>query len=228
MAKKSNESYFSPDLFGFLMELRDNNDREWFAANKARYEETVRDPFLRFIADLEPLLHGVSPSIMADPRPTGGSLFRIHRDIRFSKDKSPYKTHVAARFPHVAVKRDVHAPGFYLHLEPGRCFMGAGMWRPDARALTRVRLAIVGRNKNWQSVLGSKLEVEGDKLARPPRGFDPDHPHIEYLKLKDFVASIPFSEKEICGPRFLFDFVAGCQRMVPLMKFLATSLELEW
>ena len=121
--------YFQEGLFTFLKELRANNDREWFAANRERYETQVREPFVRFISDFEPILHQISPHFRADPRPSGGSLFRIYRDTRFSKDKSPYKTAAAAHFPHER-GRDVHAPGYYLHLEPGSVFAGAGLWRP--------------------------------------------------------------------------------------------------
>jgi uncharacterized protein (TIGR02453 family) len=101
-------AHFSRDLFSFLGELRSNNRREWFEANRARYERNVREPMLAFISDFAPLLRKISPKLVADPRPSGGSMFRIHRDVRFSPDKRPYKTHVAARFSHV-MGRDVHA-----------------------------------------------------------------------------------------------------------------------
>ena len=220
--------HFSPDTFKFLKDLKRNNDRDWFTANKQRYESAVRDPFLRFISDFAPLLHGISASFTADPRPSGGSLFRIYRDIRFSKDKSPYKTHVAAQFPHVDASKDVSAPGFYLHIEPGTSFAAAGVWHPDAQTLTRIRTGIVNRPAEWQSVRRSKMKVEGDRLSRPPRGFDPEHPFIEDLKLKDFVASVRFSEKQVCSPRFIMDFAASCKKMTPLLRFLAASLELDW
>src|SRR5215467_1446961 len=117
MARQTNNAHFSRDLFKFLKELRENNDREWFTENKQRFESSVRDPFLRFISDFAPLLHGISAYFVADPRPSGGSLFRIYRDIRFSEDKSPYKTHIAAHFRHVASKKGIQAPGFYLHFD---------------------------------------------------------------------------------------------------------------
>ena len=117
-------------LFDFLRDLRDNNDREWFAANKGRYVTDVRDPMLGFIADFAAPLAEISPHFVADPRANGGSLFRIYRDTRFSRDKTPYKTNVGAHFRHAAGK-DAHAPGFYLHLEPGMCFAACGVWRPD-------------------------------------------------------------------------------------------------
>jgi uncharacterized protein (TIGR02453 family) len=225
MARKP---HFTPELFKFLKELRANNDRNWFAANKPRYEAVVRDPVLKFIADFGHLLNEISPKFVADPKPTGGSMFRIYRDIRFSEDKSPYKTHVAMSFPYVDSGKDAPAPGFYLHLEAGTSFVAAGLWHPDARTLTRIRTAIVKRPAEWQAVKRGKYEVQGGRLTRPPRGFDAEHRFIEDLKLKDFVSSLAYSQKEVCSPRFILDFAAACKRMTPLMKFLTASLELEW
>ena len=224
----ANNGHFSPELFKFLKELRSNNNRDWFAANKQRYESVVRDPFLRFIADFGPRLHGISSSFVADPRPSGGSLFRIYRDIRFSEDKSPYKTHIAAQFRHVDAGKDVHTPGFYLHVEPGGCFVAAGLWHPDAPTLTKIRTAIVERPSEWKAVRRGKLKVEGERLSRPPRGFDPEHEFIEDLKLKDFVNSQSFTDKQVSSPGFLVDFAAGCKATTPLMKFLTKALDLEW
>ena len=110
-------SHFKRELFHFLEDLNSNNRREWFEDNRARYEREVREPVIAFIMDFAPRLKQISSRFIADPRPIGGSMFRIYRDVRFSPDKRPYKTHAAARFPHV-MSRDVHAPGFYLHLEP--------------------------------------------------------------------------------------------------------------
>jgi uncharacterized protein (TIGR02453 family) len=224
----SSSQHFSSDLFKFLRELKRNNDREWFSANKQRYESAVRDPFLRFIADFAPLLHSISPCFVADPKPTGGSMFRIYRDIRFSQDKSPYKTHAAAHFPHQGSGKDASAPGYYLHMEPRSCFAAAGLWHPDPRTLMKVRMAIVERPHEWQAVRRSSLTVEGDRLSRPPRGFDPDHQFVEDLKLKDFVTSVSFTDKQVCSPRFVLDFARACQKMSPLMRFLTESLGLEW
>ena len=115
-----------PALFDFMRELKANNERPWFEANKARYRAEVRDPMLDFIEAFAEPLAEISPHFRADPRPNGGSLFRIYRDTRFAKDKTPYKTNVGAHFRHEAGK-DAHAPGFYLHLEPGMCFAGCGV-----------------------------------------------------------------------------------------------------
>lgn len=139
---------FGPELFSFLVDLREHNDREWFAANKARYEEDVREPAIAFIEDFAPRLATISSHFTADPRPVGGSLFRIHRDVRFSKDKSPYKTSVGIQFRHESAG-NANAPGFYLHLEPGSVFLGGGVWRPDGEALARIRDRIVADPDGW-------------------------------------------------------------------------------
>lgn len=221
-------AHFSPDLFRFLKELTANNQREWFLANKDRYVSVVRDPFLRFITDFSFPLNSISPCFIADPRPSGGSLFRIYRDIRFSEDKSPYKTHAAAHFSHGKAGRDVHAPGFYLHLEPGRCFAAAGLWHPDLPTLSRIRNTIVAQPKSWEKVRRSRSKLEGESLSRPPKGYDPEHQFIEDLKRKDFVLSVAFTEKQVCRPRFLVDFLEACRKMSPLVEFLTKALQLPW
>jgi uncharacterized protein (TIGR02453 family) len=219
-------TYFRPELFDFLRQLRRRNDREWFAKNKARYEEFVRDPALLFIGSFAPHLAKLSPFFVADPRPTRGSLFRIYRDTRFSPDKRPFKTHVGIRFSHGSGK-DAHAPVFYLHLEPENCFVAAGVWHPDNRALTRIRTAIVDQPERWAKVR-RKLELEGDSLTRPPRGYDPTHPFIEDVKRKDFVASLAFTERQVCGPEFMWDFAAACRAMLPLVEFTTKALGLKF
>src|SRR5208337_1013495 len=163
-------AFFRPELFDFLRQLKRHNNRDWFARNKARYEKVVRDPALMFISSFGPHLHKLSPHFVADPRPTRGSLFCIYRDTRFSPDKRPFKTHVGIHFSH-SNGRNAHAPVFYLHLEPDNCFVAAGIWHPNNRALTRVRTAISRDAEQWAKVR-KKRSVEGDRLSRPPRGFD--------------------------------------------------------
>ena len=141
----------SPALFEFLSDLKANNDRTWFAENKQRYLESVRDPMLEFISEFAIPLAKISPHFRADSRPNGGSLFRIHRDTRFSKDKSPYKTNVGAHFRHESFK-DAYAPGFYLHLEPGACFAGLGIWRPDSKSLGGIRRLIAESPQEWTDI----------------------------------------------------------------------------
>src|SRR6184192_2528039 len=154
---------------------------------------TSRSCATPFIAEVVPRLRTISRHFR------DGSMFRIYRDIRFSRDKSPYKTHAAAHFPHAASNRDVHAPGFYLHLEPRHCFAAAGLWHPDATTLEKVRRRIANRPGAWKAVLRRRLPIEGDRLSRPPRGYDPTHPHIEDLKLKDFIRRVTFSDAAVCS-----------------------------
>lgn len=226
-AKDEAKRSFSPALFAFLSELRENNDREWFKTNKHRYEEAVQEPALEFIADFAPRLAQISPHFVADARPVGGSLFRIHRDTRFGKDKTPYKTHTGIQFRHEQGK-DVHAPGFYLHLEPGRVFTGAGIWRPDGATLGRIREAIAAEPGRWSDAVrdelfGESLRFEGETLKRPPAGFDPEHPLIEDLKRKDFIAVAKLSEKRVTSAGFAEALAGTFQACSPLMRFLCKA-----
>ncbi len=221
------QMYFTPDLFRFLGDLKTHNSRDWFEKNRDRYETDVRAPMLRFIADFREHLHRISRHFSADPRPAGGSMFRIHRDIRFAKDKSPYKTNVGAHFPHLRAGRDAHAPGFYLHLEPGRSFGGGGLWHPDAAALKKIRDEIVGRSKEWKALRG-RLDVEGESLKRVPAGYDPAYPSAADLKLKDFYSMEEFSERDVCSRDFITRYAEVCRRTSPLMEFLTKALGMPW
>jgi len=228
----SDTAHFSPELFKFLRSLRRNNDREWFERNKDRYVQHVRDPMLRFIEDFAPRLRRISRRFVADARPNGGSMFRIYRDVRFSKDKSPYKTVAAVHFRHEQ-GRDVHVPGFYLHLGPGEVFAGAGIWRPDSATATKVRHQIVEKASAWKRILRSDafdglLRLDGDTLKRPPRGFDPEHPLLEDLKRKDFTVVAHFDEQAACDPDFIDVFTEVCRASGPFVRFLTRAVEVEW
>jgi uncharacterized protein (TIGR02453 family) len=229
---KKSAAHFTSALFKFLRDLKKNNNREWFQANKARYEADVRDPMLRFIADFAGPLRTISRHFTADPRPVGGSLFRIYRDTRFSRDKSPYKTAAAAHFRH-ETHGEVHGPGFYFHLEPGDVAVGAGIWQPDGDTLAKIRDAIVDRPDQWKRAVSGKafkaaFELWGGKLARPPKGYDPEHPFIEDLKRKDFIAMASFTEADACRPGFL-DRVTGAYRTTgPFMSFLTKAAGLKF
>jgi uncharacterized protein (TIGR02453 family) len=174
--------FFGTGLFRFLAELEAHNERAWFQEHKEHYEVEAKAPMLRFIAALGEPLHSISKQFEADPRPMGGSMFRIFRDTRFSKDKTPYKTHVAAQFRHRSSHEGVHGPGFYLHLEAGRAFAGGGLWHPEPDSLRKVREGIIGKSKAWKTLRESGIEIEGDALQRVPQGFDPAHPFAEDLK----------------------------------------------
>jgi uncharacterized protein (TIGR02453 family) len=217
-----------PGLFRFLKELKAHNNREWFSEHKARYEAEARDPMLRFIAAFSGPLSSISRHFIADPRPSGGSMFRIYRDTRFAKDKTPYKTHLAAHFPHRTVQAGgVHGPGFYLHLEPGGSFAGGGLWHPDAEALLKVRQAIAARPA-WKALRKSGLEIEGDALMRVPQGFASTHPCAEDLKLKDFYITNSFTNAQVLAPDFLDQVAGACKTASPLVAFLCKALDLPW
>ena len=217
-----------PALFDFLRALRANNERPWFEANKERYRTALRDPMLDFIEAFAAPLAEISLHFRADPRANGGSLFRIYRDTRFSNDKTPYKTNAGAHFRHAAGK-DAHAPGFYLHLEPGMCFAGCGVWHPDSDTVGKIRDAIVAKPKEWTRITGAAdfcetFELAGQALKRPPRGYDPAHPLIEDLKRKDFVAITSFPEEDAIRPDFLDRFAAIARSGGAFTAFLCKAV----
>jgi uncharacterized protein (TIGR02453 family) len=184
---------------------------------------------LRFIAGFSGPLTSISRHFIADPRPSGGSMFRIYRDTRFSKDKSPYKTHLAAHFPHrTPTAGGVHGPGFYLHLEPGGSFAGGGLWHPDPDSLLKVRQAIVVKPAAWKALRKAGLEIEGEALKRVPPSFAPTHPCAEDLKLKDFYTTTTFTNAQVLAPDFLDQLTGACQKSAPLVAFLCKALELPW
>lgn len=225
-------SYFDARSLRFLADLARHNERAWFHANKARYEAQVRQPFLRLIADLADPLAAISPQMLADPRPVGGSLFRIQRDTRFASDKSPYKTWAGARFAHRR-GREVPAPVFYLHLQPGNSFLGGGLWHPEPPVQRRVREFIVDNPVAWRRAVHApafrrRFHMDGDSLVRPPRGFDPAHPLLEDLKRKDFVATQPLSDATMTGPRLRQQVLAGFAGVAPLLDYLCAALDLEF
>jgi uncharacterized protein (TIGR02453 family) len=225
-------SYFDPTFFKFLKQLKTHNNRAWFLANKERYEREVRNPLLDFIGDLGPSLRKVSKHLIVDNSPSGGSMFRIYRDTRFSKDKTPYKTHVAAQF-RLGRSKDVHTPGYYLHLSPGEVFAGGGIWRPEAPVLGQIRDYLAHHPTEWKSVLKDKkfkklCTLEGEKLQRPPKGYDPDHELIDAIKYKDFIFFSQFSEKDAQSPDFMARFVESCAAGAPYMEFLCKALMVAW
>jgi uncharacterized protein (TIGR02453 family) len=221
-------SYFGPGLFGFLSELNANNDRTWFNANKRRYITEVEEPMLRFIADFGKQIKQINKNFVADPRRVGGSMFRIYRDTRFSKDKTPFKVSAAAQFPHQARSRDKSVPGFYLHLEPGLCIGGGGIYHPDAAALKQIRSYIVETRKAWDKVLEAKIPIDGDLLKRPPTGFDPKHRFVRDLQRRDYYSMVKFSEEQVCSAEFLDVYVKTCIHVSPLVAFLTQALQLQW
>ena len=227
-----NQPYFTPATFDFLRELSRNNDRSWFNANKPRYESHVKGPALSFISDFAPHLKKISEHFRADPRATGGSLFRIYRDVRFSKDKSPFKTHTGIQFRHEE-GRDAHAPGFYLHIEPGQVFVGCGTWRLGGPALRKIRGAIAGDSAAWLRAsrdrrFRSSFELSGESLVRAPKGFPADHPMIEDLRRKDFIGVAHLTEEAVLGDGFLEKFASLCRDAGPFQAWLCGAVGLPY
>lgn len=225
-------TYFTDKTFKFQRALARNNNREWFQAHKSDYEGELRQPFLRLIADLQPVLREVSEHYRADPKPVGGSLFRVHRDTRFSSDKTPYKAWAGARFFHERSKT-VEAPSFYLHVQPGHCFIGAGLWHPEPETQRRIRQFIFDNPGGWKAAVYApafkrKFTMDGDSLVRPPRGFPADHELIDDLKRKDFVATMTLDDDIALGPRLLKTVGEQFKALAPMMDYLCAALDLEF
>ncbi len=219
---------FTKATFKFLDELAANNCRAWFEENKPRYESLVRGPALEFITAMAPAFDKIAPHFRTDPRKMGGSLMRVFRDTRFARDKTPYKTNIGIQFRH-ELGKDVHAPGFYVHIANDECFFGAGCWHPDPDALGKMRDLIVENPKKWFAVRDDKKLVEhwtfaGDSLSRPPRGYAAGHVAIEDLKRKDFIALADLSKAEAIGPELDKLAAARFSTAVPLMRFLCAAV----
>jgi uncharacterized protein (TIGR02453 family) len=224
--------YFSKATFGFLRALARNNNRAWFKAHQDAYERDVREPFLRLIEDLRMPLAKISPHLRADPRKTGGSLFRIYRDTRFANDKTPYKAWAGARFFHER-RREIEAPSFYLHIAPKDCFAGGGIWHPEPPTLKRIRDFLIDNPAAWKRATQSKafrehFEFWGESLSRPPRGYDAQHELIEDLKRKNFAAGEALNETLACSRELLPSVVAAFKRLAPMLDYLCAALDLDF
>ncbi len=227
------QSYFTPAVFTFLRELADNNEKGWWEANKDRYISTIREPAKEFIADFEPRLQAMSDHFIADTRTNGGSLMRPYRDTRFSGDKTPYKTNVGIQFRH-EMGKDVHAPGFYLHIEPGGCFAGIGMWRPEPKVAAQIRTAIYENPDAWKKATKYKaftnvwsLDLDdSEMLKRVPKGFDAEFSYADDLRMKSFIAGHKLSQKTVTSPEFDVELAKAYKVAVPFTEFLCKAIGL--
>lgn len=226
-------TYFTDASFRFLRGLARHNSREWFGAHKADYDAHIRAPFHRLLTDLKPALAEVSEHYRADPKPVGGSLFRIQRDTRFANDKTPYKSWQGARLFH-ARGRQVEAPSYYIHLQPGNCFVGAGLWHPQSATQRAVRQFIFDNPGSWKAAAHApafrrRFDLdEDDKLVRPPRGFPPEFELIEDLKHKNFVAVRAIDDDVILGPRLRQVLAKDLVALAPFVDYLCAALDLEF
>ena len=226
-------SYFSDKSFRFLRGLARHNNREWFLAHKTDYETHVRTPFQALLADLQPALAAVSLHFRAEPKTVGGSLFRIQRDTRFSGNKAPYKSWQGARLFHER-SREVAAPSFYEHLQPGGCFVGAGLWHPEPATQRKVRQFIFDNPGTWKAAAHApafrrRFDMEsGEVLVRPPRGFPPDFEFIDDLKHKNFVAVRAIDDALMAGTRLRQVIAADLTALAPFVDYLCAALDLEF
>jgi uncharacterized protein (TIGR02453 family) len=217
---------FRPEAIQFLVDLAANNDRAWFQPRKAEYERLLKEPLEAMVAALGERLEARGIPLRADP---ARAPFRIYRDVRFSKDKSPYKTNVGIHFRHERAK-DAYAPGWYLHIGPDEVFAGGGIWHPDTAGATRIREAIVANPKGWTratrtGAFAKRFELGGDSLKRVPSWADPEHALADDLKRKDFFGGAKLSEDDVVAPTFVDEYAQICRAGAPLMRFLCDALE---
>lgn len=222
------------DLFVFLRELSENNNKEWFADNKTRFRDKLQMPMVGFIEQMAPWLEFNAPAFVADTRLNGGSLFRIYRDTRFGADKTPYKTNIGCHFRHRAGK-DAHAPGFYVHLSVDEIFFGGGIWGPPTPVLNKIRDQIVEDPEAWMAIQQNKAfkkefgELQSQQsLKNAPRGYPKDHPCVEDLKRKSLFAFGSCSAKQVCAKDFPARVGKSFEALTPLMQFMTKSLDVGW
>ena len=219
---------FEQDTISFLEELSANNNRDWFKVNKSRYEELVLDVALRFIQSMQEPLAKLAPHFVALPTRVGGSLMRVYRDTRFSNNKLPYKTNIGIQFRHEQA-RNVHSPGYYVHVDPAEVFIGVGMWRPEPEALLAIRERIAFNGTDWQHAVGERgfrrhFDLGGESLKRPPRGFSKDHELIEDIKRKSFIAIKNMEVGDCLHPLFQRRVETAFKAATPYMKFLCKAV----
>jgi uncharacterized protein (TIGR02453 family) len=219
---------FSDDLIDFLESLSRNNRRDWFQAQKPRYETSVLMPSLQLIEHVHQGLRRHTKHFPGIAKRSGGSLMRIYRDTRFSKEKTPYKTNVGIHFRHSLSAGDVHAVGYYIHIEPGECFLGVGCWRPPSDDLRAIRQAIVDQSTQWKRATGDvsfkrHYKLAGEQLKTAPRDYPKDHPLIDDLRRKDFVGLGPLAESSLTRGDLADQIVERFAAAKGMMKFLCKA-----
>ena len=220
------KSSFSAKTLTFLRALKRNNNRDWFRLRKPQYEEHVRGPMVELLARLAADLPGFAPELIADPRV---SLYRIYRDTRFSADKSPLKSHVAAHFPSRGFSRNEGA-ALYLEVAPARVWIGGGLYMPASSDLRLIRAHIAAGHRTLHRIVTRAPfrravgALDGAQLAGMPRGYLADHPAAEYLRFKQFLAGRQFEAKFAISDRFYSELLRIFRAVAPLVRFLNTPL----
>jgi uncharacterized protein (TIGR02453 family) len=207
------------DFLPFFVDLSAHNEKAWFDANRARYEASVKAPFAGLLQALEPALAKVTPQLSSTPSP-----MRINRDIRFSKDKSPYKTHASSMILHRTQKRGPGMLGFFLRVGD-ECLLGGGVSAPDAAGLAAIRAGIVAKPNEWAKVC---RDMQGDGLKKVPSAFPADHRFAEDLKRKEFFRLVPFTKKQVLAADFPKTIEGAMRELEPMLGFFAKALKLPW
>jgi len=221
---------FRPGAIRFLRRLARNNRREWFERHRAEYEVEVRNPFRALVEEMDVRLAALAPELLGDPR---RSVFRIHRDVRFSADKSPYKTNAACQFFHRDARRgagqeaDGAGAGLYFQLADGDCFVAGGIWMPARATLDRLREAIAERHEELERIVEARsfrrrfgrLDEEA-MLKRLPRGFQESHPAAPWLRYRSFTVTRPLTEREVLDRRLPVALARHFSAMIPLVRWL--------
>ena len=231
---------FQPEAIQFLVDLAANNERAWFQPRKAEYERLLKEPLEQLIAALAERFEARGIPLRADP---SRSPFRIYRDVRFSKDKSPYKTNLGASFPYVgegagggegATARSeipmVHSSGGYFHLQPGEIYVGGGIWHPDKPWIDAFRRSVDANPAAIHEVIDApafkkrfgSISSDGHSLQRIPQGYPADHPEAEILKMKDVVFGHRLSDAEAMSARLPDVMADSFEAAMPAFRYLAT------
>jgi uncharacterized protein (TIGR02453 family) len=227
---------FSPATFRFLRGLKRHNARPWFEAHRADYEAQVRTPMHTLIEEMDVRLARFAPEIIGHPK---RSMFRIYRDIRFSSDKSPYKTHAACWFYHRDADRRVGSEaegggaGFYFHVEPGGCYVGGGIWMPARGVLNRLRECLADDHRTFDRIVSAKAFLRRFRglddeaaLKRMPRGFPDDHPAARWLKYRSFVTGRELPQRQVTSSGLAAALEQDFRGLLPLVRWLNGALGL--
>ncbi len=227
---------FPPDALTFLRALKKNNRREWFEPQKPRFQASVVSPFKALAEELDVRFARLAPEFVGDPK---RSLFRIYRDVRFSKDKSPYKTHAAMWIYHRAPGRGVGkevdgGAGFYVHLEPGANMIAAGLWMPPRHLLNKVRAQLADDHKAFAKLVtaapftkrfgGLTDDEPGVLLKRMPRGYDESHPAAAWLRYNSFTASVAYTDAQMLAPKVADAIMKDFALLLPMTRWLNRAL----
>jgi uncharacterized protein (TIGR02453 family) len=216
---------FPKEGITFLKQLKKNNNRPWFQAHKSEYEVFVKLPMQSLIAGLRSEFSRFAPEIEVHPK---RSIFRIYRDIRFSKNKAPYKTNVAAVFHPKGPWQ--HSAGYYLNIEPGEVFLGGGIYMPPSDQVRQIRRALVERSEEFLAIVTDRSfrrrfgDVEGDQLQRVPQGYPTDHPMAKWLKYKWIYAGVTWPQEKSFSAAFVRQAANVLEAVTPLVRFLNSAL----